>query len=68
MFLRAFELLPYDENAEQCFADLRAQNLRVGSQDLRIAAIALANDACVVTRNQRDFERVPNLTLVDWSI
>ena len=66
-FLRAFELLPYDSVAEKYFSDLQAQNLRVGSQDLRIAAIALSRNACVVTRNQRDFRRVPDLSVLDWS-
>ena len=42
--------------------------MRVGSQDLRIAAIAIANDGILVTRNRRDFEKVPNLAIADWTI
>ena len=36
--------------------------------DLRIGAIALANDMTVLTRNLIDFGRVPNLTVEDWTV
>lgn len=34
--------------------------------DVRIASIVLANDALLISRNLRDFERVPGLGVEDW--
>ena len=62
-----FALSPMTANAQATFQRLRRSKLNVGSQDLRIAAIALELDATVATRNLRDFRRVPNLKFVDWS-
>jgi tRNA(fMet)-specific endonuclease VapC len=47
---------------------LRQQQIRIGTQDLRIAAISLANQTTLVTRNQQDFSKVPGLLLEDWTI
>lgn len=62
------QVLPFDETAALYFQQFQQQRLRVGTQDLRIAAIALANQCTVITRNRRDFERVPGLRVEDWSV
>jgi tRNA(fMet)-specific endonuclease VapC len=49
------------------YRTLKKQKLNVGANDLKIAAVALEQDATVVTRNRRDFSRVPGLRVVDWS-
>jgi tRNA(fMet)-specific endonuclease VapC len=49
------------------YRELKKQKLNVGTNDLRIAAIALERDATVVTRNRRDFARMPDLRIADWS-
>lgn len=46
---------------------LKKQKLNIGANDLKIASIALETGATVVTRNLRDFQRVPGLACEDWS-
>ena len=67
-FYQTLPQLAYDEQAAALFETLRKQKIRIGTQDLRIASIALVHEATLVTRNLRDFARVPNLQFVDWSI
>ncbi len=57
----------FDLPCEHKFRELRKLRLKVGSQDLRIAAIALVNGIVVLTRNIRDFGRVPGLVTEDWT-
>ncbi|MBO1347861.1 MAG: type II toxin-antitoxin system VapC family toxin [Hormoscilla sp. GUM202] len=67
-FFNGVNLLDFDRDAYDCYADLIRQKIRIGTQDLRIAAIALSRNAILVTRNRRDFARVPDLRLDDWTI
>jgi tRNA(fMet)-specific endonuclease VapC len=66
-FFHAINIAPFDQASEDRFQSLRSQRLRVGTQDLKIAATALAHNLIVVTRNRRDFAQVPGLVLEDWS-
>jgi tRNA(fMet)-specific endonuclease VapC len=50
------------------FEDLRTMRLNIGSMDLRIAAIVREAGCVLVTRNVRDFQRVPELVIEDWSV
>jgi tRNA(fMet)-specific endonuclease VapC len=60
-------VLPFDAAAGTALDGLAAARIRIGSMDLRIAAIALANGLTVVTRNVRHFRRVPGLVTEDWT-
>jgi tRNA(fMet)-specific endonuclease VapC len=66
--LSMFQVLPYDDRAQSFFKTFKAQRVKVGPQDLRIGSIALAQGGVVVTRNRRDFERIPGLVVEDWSM
>lgn len=66
--LAKLNILDYDTAADTIYQTLKRQRLRVGSQDLRIAAITLTNQGCLVTRNRSDFGQISGLTLEDWTI
>jgi tRNA(fMet)-specific endonuclease VapC len=65
--LQALPILPFSESASYRYRELLQQKIRVGSHDLRIAAIVLSVEGILVTRNRRDFEKVPGLQMDDWS-
>jgi len=66
-FYSATKILNFTESAADLYGRLERLKLNVKPFDLRIAAIALDNSATVVTRNVRDFRRVPDLVIEDWS-
>jgi tRNA(fMet)-specific endonuclease VapC len=65
-------ILPFDENAARLYGKLRAElehaGRRVVEPDLRIAAIALARGATLVTGNVRHFARIRELRIENWLI
>ena len=66
-FYQHWVCLPFDAAAATIFDQLRLQRLRVGTNDLAIAAITLAVQGVLVTRNTVDFQRIPGLVLEDWT-
>jgi tRNA(fMet)-specific endonuclease VapC len=66
-FYRQWVCLPFDHAAATLFDRLRVQKLRIGTNDLAIAAITLAVKGILVTRNTVDFQRIPGLVLGDWT-
>ena len=65
---RTINVLDFTQEAANCYSQLLRQKIRIGTQDLRIASIVISNDATLVTRNQKDFSRVPDLQFEDWTV
>jgi tRNA(fMet)-specific endonuclease VapC len=67
----ALTVLPFDERAAEVYGPLRArleaEGRRLDEPDLRIAAIALSRELALVTGNVRHFDRIPGLTVENWT-
>jgi len=69
-FTRLLLIEPLEEEAARHYGRLRArlrrQGLPIGNNDLFIAAHALSLGAVLVTNNEREFRRIPDLTVENW--
>jgi len=59
-------ILPFDSEAAAIFHRLQGGAVRVGTMDLKIAAICIAHDALLLTRNTIDFQKIPDLRFQNW--
>jgi tRNA(fMet)-specific endonuclease VapC len=59
-------ILLLDEESVSEFESLGKRRVRIGTNDLKIAAIAMAHDATLLTRNAVDFGKVPGLKFANW--
>lgn len=59
-------ILLLDEESSGEFEKLEKRRIRIGTNDLKIASIALAHDATLLTRNLVDFSKVPGLKVENW--
>jgi tRNA(fMet)-specific endonuclease VapC len=64
---RGIPIVPFEERALSEFTRLRQARIRIGTMDLKIAAIALAHEAMLLSRNLSDFGKVPGLRVEDWT-
>jgi len=65
-FFAGWQIVAFDVRAADEFKRLRKERIRIGSQDLKIASIALVRDALVLSANLGDFRRVPGLRVESW--
>ncbi len=66
--LSVFEVLQFTETSQTIYRDLKSQRIRIGTQDLRIASIVLAHQGVLLSRNARDFDKIPDLIVENWTI
>ena len=71
-FLAPFAIVPFDSRCAWAYARIRAdleeRGELIGPNDLVIAAIAVANNAVLVTNNIREFKRIKDLRLVSFAM
>lgn len=70
-FIIPLEIVPFDEAAAHLYGEIRATLERagtpIGAMDLLIAAHALALEIPLVTNNTREFARIPDLNVINWT-
>lgn len=68
--LRPMVILPFDSECADFAARIRvhleARGAPIGPHDTLIAATALRHKAPLVTRNTREFSRIPGLQCINW--
>jgi tRNA(fMet)-specific endonuclease VapC len=71
-FFSSFDTVAFDDDAARQYAIIRSYLEKkgniIGPNDLIIAATVAANNGILVTHNTREFKRIPNLTIEDWTI
>jgi tRNA(fMet)-specific endonuclease VapC len=70
-FTLPLEIAAFDEAAAEVYGSVRAgleqAGKPAGSMDMLIGAHALSLGVTLVTNNLREFEKIKNLKVVDWS-
>lgn len=61
-------IIDFDEHAAIEFQKLKVLKIRIGTMDLRIASIAISQQAILWSRNFQDFHQVPGLSLEDGTL
>lgn len=62
------QVIRFDRSMAAVFDSMRTDGVRIATLDLRIAATALVRDMTLLSRNLKDFRKVPGLRVEDWTI
>lgn len=70
-FLTPIEIMDFDSNASEEYGQIRAElekkGTPIGALDLLIAAHAKCLDLILVTNNEKEFARIPDLKIENWT-
>lgn len=70
-FLLPLMISPFDDQAAEAYGTIRAalekEGQPIGAMDLLIAAHAVSMGLILVTNNEREFSRVPELIVENWA-
>ena len=71
-FLSIFDILPFEEKDAVPYGEIKSKLRKtgniIGPIDLLLAAQAISNDLIFVTNNTKEFSRIVNLKIEDWSV
>lgn len=69
-FLEPFEIVNYTRDISETYAELRLASEStgniIGPNDMLIAAIVVANNGTLITRNTAEFSRIKSLKIEEW--
>ena len=64
--MRQVKMLSFTQQAARLLKEWRTKKIRGSTHDLRIAAICVASSTTLITRNRRDFQNIPGLSVEFW--
>jgi tRNA(fMet)-specific endonuclease VapC len=67
-FFSRWQICSLGNAAVEAHRELQRRNLRLASTDMKIAAICMAENAILLSRNLRDFQRIEGLRVEDWTV
>jgi tRNA(fMet)-specific endonuclease VapC len=71
-FVSPFKVISFDLDSANIYGKIRAELKKtgklIGLMDMLIAATALSNDMVLVTNNEKEFNRISDLNVENWSI
>lgn len=70
-FLEPFDIIPFDDESSIAYSRIRSsleqKGNTIGPNDYIIASIALAYNGTLITNNEKEFKKIKNLNVENWT-